>query len=739
MFRLLIPTNASGAIIGKSGRTVKQISEDSGAQVKLSAPEETAGSIPERIVSFTGNREQVLQAAIQTFDILAGELRNLMYSIPGVAYTASPPVYHGAAVGGYSSLSYSGAPSGPHHPPHSGYYSTPGGQRYSHQAGPPPPQSYGGSYYGPPQPYGGPLPAYPPAPPWAAGGGGYTSAYPPPPSSHYPGPAVYGGPPPYGASGPLPPPAPGSQPYYYTHTGGPVPMPPHFSAGAPPPSAFADGGRQHEAPPPYHVPQHSRHRAPSSSSSSHAHTEAGYGYHGTDLPAVNDSASNEDEEPTDEYAAHAATGLLGDGGGSGGGKQPYPPPVDAEAAAALEAVLGSSPAHTSALSVHSSRSLLSAASTSNSSLSGGTVASHHSGGGGSFGPSSRTHLGASGRSAASSVRSVGAGSGLLPVAEHYPTAAAGTAEQYYSLAPPASSSHPYSGGPPVGYSYARPPALHHHSEHFLSSSAAPLSQQLHDEPRHYHAHLLDSAAKEAAYAHGGGHRGVSDTALVRPQDAVSSGFMRSLLARTGAFGAGFGPLPGGGGKVEAAAAAGGTASGSMWRSGQAAGTGLAPAGAGTGLSARAAAADSGFDDAAGEADWRRSADDPTSSFSTSSAAAGRASGSGFGAGTGLGLGFGRGPEPAPASMPDGRPAAARPAGRGLAEELFRANQLLGAGDSLQTTATSVGRVVAGGFGGAPSHQPLSRPPSHADEAARLMEQLSVTTAEPGVGASWQWE
>lgn len=75
MFRMLIPQNASGAVIGKNGRTVRAITEETGAHIKLSSNDDALTGIPERSIILTGHREPVYAAACRIFDVLASEMR----------------------------------------------------------------------------------------------------------------------------------------------------------------------------------------------------------------------------------------------------------------------------------------------------------------------------------------------------------------------------------------------------------------------------------------------------------------------------------------------------------------------------------------------------------------------------------------------------------------------------------------------------------------------------------------
>lgn len=80
--RLLIPTNYSGLVIGRSGSTIAAIKERSDAKVSIS---EMIHAAPDRILIATGNPEEVAQAIYEVAQILV-RAENQQYKTDESAY-----------------------------------------------------------------------------------------------------------------------------------------------------------------------------------------------------------------------------------------------------------------------------------------------------------------------------------------------------------------------------------------------------------------------------------------------------------------------------------------------------------------------------------------------------------------------------------------------------------------------------------------------------------------------------
>ena len=71
----LVPEYSSGALLGRGGSTMKELTHRSGATIKLSPPNQDPATTGERIVSVMGPKDCVLPACMQVYEILAAEPR----------------------------------------------------------------------------------------------------------------------------------------------------------------------------------------------------------------------------------------------------------------------------------------------------------------------------------------------------------------------------------------------------------------------------------------------------------------------------------------------------------------------------------------------------------------------------------------------------------------------------------------------------------------------------------------
>ncbi|CAL9149076.1 protein BTR1-like [Musa acuminata AAA Group] len=95
--RLIIPNSSCGAIIGKGGSTIKSFTEDSGAGIKIS-PQDNSAGLNDRLVTLTGSFEQQMGAI---FLILAKLIEDVHY----------PPTLNSPFT--YSGVSFPGFPGVP--------------------------------------------------------------------------------------------------------------------------------------------------------------------------------------------------------------------------------------------------------------------------------------------------------------------------------------------------------------------------------------------------------------------------------------------------------------------------------------------------------------------------------------------------------------------------------------------------------------------------------------------------
>ncbi|CAF4657594.1 unnamed protein product [Rotaria socialis] len=66
--RILVPSDAVGAIIGKQGSTVKQIKQKTHAKIDVNKNE--ASNIQERVIAFRGQQENCVQACREVLGIM---------------------------------------------------------------------------------------------------------------------------------------------------------------------------------------------------------------------------------------------------------------------------------------------------------------------------------------------------------------------------------------------------------------------------------------------------------------------------------------------------------------------------------------------------------------------------------------------------------------------------------------------------------------------------------------------
>ncbi|KAJ9582856.1 hypothetical protein L9F63_022815 [Diploptera punctata] len=59
--KILIPSSAAGAIIGKGGETIAQLQKDTGARIKMSKANDFYPGTAERICLVTGNTESIMK------------------------------------------------------------------------------------------------------------------------------------------------------------------------------------------------------------------------------------------------------------------------------------------------------------------------------------------------------------------------------------------------------------------------------------------------------------------------------------------------------------------------------------------------------------------------------------------------------------------------------------------------------------------------------------------------------
>ncbi|XP_057540225.1 protein BTR1 isoform X2 [Amaranthus tricolor] len=89
--RLVVPNNCCGAIIGKSGATIKSFIEDSGAGIKISPQDNNYIGLTDRVVTLTGSFEGQMRAtdliiSKLTEDPLYLQSMNAPLSYPGVLF-----------------------------------------------------------------------------------------------------------------------------------------------------------------------------------------------------------------------------------------------------------------------------------------------------------------------------------------------------------------------------------------------------------------------------------------------------------------------------------------------------------------------------------------------------------------------------------------------------------------------------------------------------------------------------
>lgn len=79
--RLAIPTNASGAVIGRGGGTIRVITNASGARVQMAAKEAPARGVMERLVTLSGTRAQVVAGVREVLAQFAGSTNHAYHNL----------------------------------------------------------------------------------------------------------------------------------------------------------------------------------------------------------------------------------------------------------------------------------------------------------------------------------------------------------------------------------------------------------------------------------------------------------------------------------------------------------------------------------------------------------------------------------------------------------------------------------------------------------------------------------
>lgn len=93
--RIVVPNKVCGAIIGKSGATIKSFVDDSGASIKLSSQDPSSSAVSERLVTIGGSLEQQLRAVALILTKMSEDPSYVQYGNVPLSFTA------GAGAGGY--------------------------------------------------------------------------------------------------------------------------------------------------------------------------------------------------------------------------------------------------------------------------------------------------------------------------------------------------------------------------------------------------------------------------------------------------------------------------------------------------------------------------------------------------------------------------------------------------------------------------------------------------------------